>query len=125
MFSITTLFASILIIIYLILTILAGNARRVAKIPIGDGNNESIIKASRAHGSFIEHTVLFLLSFFLLEVNGVNTNYLYIAGYVFVISRILHAIGFYLKSLILKRGGVIVTLVCYISNLVYLIKSLL
>ena len=63
MFSITTLFASILIIIYLILTILAGNARRVAKIPIGDVNNESIIKASRAHGSFIEHTVLFLLSF--------------------------------------------------------------
>ena len=110
---------------YLVLTIFAIRARRKARIPIGSGSDENLLRASRAHGSFIEHTIFFLISLFLLENNGVKEIYLYIVGFIFVIARSSHAISFYLKKGILRQAGVIITLICYVSNLVYLINSLL
>jgi len=124
MYYITTLFTSIFIIMYLVLTIFAIRARRKVHIPVGSGGDENLLRASRAHGSFIEHTIFFLISIFLLENNGVNQIYLYTVGFIFVIARTSHAISFYLKKGILRQAGVILTLTCYISNLVYLIKSL-
>ena len=109
----------------MLLTIFAIIARKKAGIPIGSGGDENLLRASRAHSSFIEHTIFFLISIFLLEINGVNQVYLYIVGLIFVIARIFHAISFYLRKGIFRQLGVIITLVCYISNLVYLIKSLL
>ena len=125
MFYITTLFTSIYIIMYLVLTIFAIKARRKVRIPIGSGGDENLLRATRAHGSFIEHTIFFLISIFLLENNGVNQIYLYTVGFIFVIARTSHAVSFYLKKGILRQVGVVITLICYISNLVYLIKSLL
>ena len=110
---------------YFALTIFAIIARRKARIPVGSGNDENLLRASRAHGSFIEHTIFFLVSLFLLESNNINEIYLYIIGFIFVIARTFHAISFYLKKGILRQAGVTITLVCYISNLVCLIKSLL
>jgi uncharacterized membrane protein YecN with MAPEG domain len=110
---------------YLVLTIFAIQARRKVRIPIGSGGDENLLRATRAHGSFIEHTIFFLISIFLLENNGVNQIYLYTVGFIFVIARTSHAVSFYLKKGILRQVGVVITLICYISNLVYLIKSLL
>ena len=59
MYSITTLFTSIFIMMYLVLTIFAIRARRKVRIPIGSGGDENLLRASRAHGSFIEHTIFF------------------------------------------------------------------
>jgi len=110
---------------YLGLTIFAIRARRKVRIPIGSGGDENLLRASRAHGSFIEHTIFFLISIFLLENSNMSEIYLYVVGSIFVIARISHAISFYLKKGILRKAGVMITLACYISNLVCLIKSLL
>jgi len=59
MFYITTLFTSIYIIMYLVLTIFAIQARRKVRIPIGSGGDENLLRATRTHGSFIEHTIFF------------------------------------------------------------------
>jgi uncharacterized protein len=125
MYFITSFFTSIFIVMYLILTIFAIIARRKVRIPVGSGDNENLLRASRAHGSFIEHTIFFLISLFLLESNNVSQVYLYSIGFIFIISRTSHAVSFYLKKGILRQAGVVTTLACYISNLVYLIKSFL
>jgi len=44
---------------YLVLTIFAIQARRKVRIPIGSGGDENLLRATRTHGSFIEHTIFF------------------------------------------------------------------
>jgi len=63
------------------------------KIIHGDGGNAALQRRIRAQLNFIEHAPLFLILFGLVEFLGKGGQWLAIAGIVFVIARISHAIG--------------------------------
>jgi len=106
---------------YLVLSIYAANTRRKQKVAVGVGN-ETLQRASRAHGNFIEFTVIFLFSFLILEINNTNYMYLYFIGTFFLVGRISHAYSMVWKNGLFRMFGMVATFVSYISNLIYLLN---
>ena len=120
-FKITTLFTFLYLLMYLVLSIYAANTRRKQKVAVGVGN-ETLQRASRAHGNFIEFTVIFLFSFLILEINNTNYMYLYFIGTFFLVGRISHAYSMVWKNGLFRMFGMVATFVSYISNLIYLLN---
>ena len=63
------------------------------KIVHGDGGNEAMARRMRAHSNFIEHAPLFLILCGLIEATSKGGLWLAVAGGVFMLARVAHAIG--------------------------------
>jgi len=119
--NISILFTIIFIIFYLILTIITIRARKSTKVAYGDDGNKELIKAVRAHGNFFEFTVFFIISSFLLEILDAGQIYILFVNIVFLLGRIFHAYSMLKEKLLFRMIGMILTLVCYTINYIYLL----
>ena len=119
--NISILFTIIFIIFYLILTIITIRARKSTKVAYGDDGNKELIKAVRAHGNFFEFTVFFIISSFLLEILDAGQIYILFVNIVFLLGRIFHAYSMLKEKLLFRMIGMILTLVCYTINCIYLL----
>ncbi|MDE1466377.1 MAPEG family protein [Aurantiacibacter sp. D1-12] len=90
---ITLLSAGIAALTNLWLAMRCGRARTKGKIAHGDGGDVTLQRAMRAQSNFIEYTPLLLLLVFALEITGHSGWLLGVAAGLFLIGRILHAIG--------------------------------
>lgn len=75
------------------LMIRCGQARRSAKVSIGDGGNDLLIRRMRAHANFIENTPIVLILVGALEATGGSSTWLWIIGIVYTLGRLLHPLG--------------------------------
>ena len=121
MFSISILFTIIFIIFYLVLTIFTIKIRKSSGIAYGDGNNNKLIRAIRAHGNFFEFTVFFIISSFLLEALDADNIYLLIVNILFVLGRVSHAYSMFKEKIKFRFTGMMTTLLIYILNSAYLL----
>ena len=113
---ISTLFTSVLAIWLLILSarIIALRGSPLLKFFAFNNFGEKALNRSiRAQGNFIEYTPFFLILLFIAEFNGSHPHFLYLVSFLFLISRLMHGIGFgFMKqSSILRVGGTILTFV--------------
>jgi len=90
---VTSFYSSLLAIIFLILTVRIVKIRRANKISFGDGNNQLLQRAIRAHSNFCESAPLVLILMALAENNGCSIFLLHFFGLAFTIGRILHSYG--------------------------------
>lgn len=90
---ITSLYASLLVVIILFLSFKVGTARGKFEISLGDGGNPQMLEAIRRHGNAIEYVPMAVILFALLEINEANVMFLHALGAALVVSRILHPIG--------------------------------
>ncbi len=67
--------------------------RTKEKISIGDGGNELLTRRMRAQLNFAENTPLVLILIALVELAGRGGLWLNIVAAVFLVGRVLHAIG--------------------------------
>ena len=67
--------------------------RRLNKIGIGDGGNQDLSLAIRAHGNLVENAPVVMVLLVLAELNGMPDYLLHIFGTVWIVARLLHAIG--------------------------------
>jgi len=91
--AITGLYASLLAVVFFVLTIGVVKQRRANAVSLGDGTVDELQKAIRAHGNFIEYVPICLI---LLAIAELNTNLvvlLHVAGAVLLAGRLLHAYG--------------------------------
>lgn len=63
------------------------------KIAMGDGGNPDLLRRMRAHSNFAENTPLFLILLGLNELGSGSAQWLWVAGILFIVARISHAIG--------------------------------
>lgn len=91
--KIAPLYACILTIVYLVLSIRTIKMRRRSKTAIGMGSDASLQRAIRAHGNFAEYAPLALILMALMELNEGSPMVLNICGALFVLGRVLHAYG--------------------------------
>lgn len=113
------LVTAILLFIFIALSINAAFTRRKSGLAVGEGDNETLLRAVRAHGNFTEFTPLFLISLIVVDQLSKNCDYVGILGLLFIIGRISHALSMFLKKGILRVIGMMLTLVPLISNLIY------
>jgi len=113
------LVTAILLFIFIAFSINAAFTRRKSGLAVGEGDNETLLRAVRAHGNFTEFTPMFLISLIVVDQLSKNCDYVGILGLLFIIGRISHALSMFLKKGILRVIGMMLTLVPLISNLIY------
>ncbi len=89
----TSLYAAVLAVLLLHLSMNVIKARRTGKVSVGDGGDEHLLRTMRTQANFTEYTPIALILIGALELNGFSIWAVHGLGIMFVVGRILHAIG--------------------------------
>ena len=80
-------------ILMIVLSLRVSFVRRDARVPVGDGDNEVLLRRIRAHGNFVEFVPIALLLLALAEHTGMGSLLIHLFGIVLLVGRISHAYG--------------------------------
>lgn len=110
---VTPLYAGLLGLMLLVLSILVGRQRGRSKVSIGLGEDRLLLRASRAQGNFVEYAPLLLILLLALELGGASVWLLHGIGLMTFVGRALHAIGISREPdiLPLRIAGMLLTFV--------------
>lgn len=75
------------------LSVRVGRVRTKEKIFVGDGGNELVTRRMRAHSNYVENTAFVLILLALVELGLGSSLWLWAAGALYLVGRILHALG--------------------------------
>ncbi|UOA10061.1 MAPEG family protein [Methylobacter sp. S3L5C] len=124
---ITSLYASLLALLIVRLSLSVIKLRRKNRIIIGDGGNEELQLAIRTQANALEYIPITLLLLLALELNGAPKILIHILGATLIIGRIIHAIGLPAKNLRKRVLGMQITIYLLIAlailNILFLVFS--
>lgn len=89
----TSIYAVLLTLLFLALSLRAMLGRRRARVPFGEGTSEELRRPLRAHANFAEYTPLALILMGLLELQGAGAIVLNVIGLLLLAGRLAHAYG--------------------------------
>ncbi len=124
MLAITPIYAALIALLYVTLSVKVILQRRSDKISVGDGGSKMMIKAIRTHSNCAEYAPIGLLLIAMVELQGAGGALLHVLGLLLLAGRLLHAYGFGRtpQIVILRQIGMGLTftaiLVAAIANLV-------
>ena len=75
------------------LSVRVGRVRTKEKVFVGDGGNELVMRRMRAHSNYVENTAFVLILLALVELGLGSSMWLWGVGALYLVGRILHAIG--------------------------------
>lgn len=81
------------VLLNLWLTMRVGRVRGQEKVSIGDGGNERVIRRMRAHSNFVENTAFIVILLALVELGLGSSIWLWGVGALYLVARVLHALG--------------------------------
>ena len=110
---VTPLYAGLLAICYLVLSIRVIQRRGSAQINLGDGGDPTMLRLMRAHANFGEYVPLILLMMGMLELSHTSIYILHAIGATLLLARLLHgvALSFTKKWMPGRFLGALLTLV--------------
>lgn len=100
---VTSLYVGILGLLYFKISMDTIVARGREKVSLGPGAQNEILHLVSAHGNFASYTPIFLMMFFLLEIQNVSPVLLYILGSAFILGRMLHYLTMKDKERVFKK----------------------
>lgn len=89
----TSLYAALLTILFVVLSVRTLRLRRVLGIAIGDDGDPQMLRAMRVHANFAEYVPLSLLMLMLVEGQGASVWLVHGLGFCLLCGRLLHAYG--------------------------------
>jgi uncharacterized membrane protein YecN with MAPEG domain len=92
--ELTLTYLAVLALLYSVLALIVVALRAKNNIPFGDGGNESLHRAIRAHGNFIEWVPLASLLVASVEALGEPRLLIHLLMGALLIARVLHPIAF-------------------------------
>lgn len=92
-FPVASLYAALAGLVLLWLSLRVIRERGRAKVALGHGEAEALLRASRAQGNFVEYAPLALLLIALLEAFGTGPWLLHALGAALLAGRLLHGVG--------------------------------
>jgi uncharacterized membrane protein YecN with MAPEG domain len=90
---IVLLYAGVLALLFVALSVRTLLMRRTLRIAIGDAGNEAMLRAMRVHSNFAEYVPLSLLLIYFVEATGASAIFVHALGASVVVGRISHAFG--------------------------------
>lgn len=121
--QITGLYAGILALMFIFLSVNVIRNRFKHKVGLGSGESKELEAAIRIHGNFSEYIPLGIILMAIYELNGGDSTTLHVIGSAIVIGRIGHFIGLS-KSRGTSLPRVIGTLTVFISFLVLAVLNI-
>ena len=91
--EITPYYAAILALLFIVLSIRTIKARREHKVPIGDGGEKNILRASRVHANFSEYVPFTLILISMVELQSYSTWIIHGLCLTLLTARLAHAYG--------------------------------
>jgi uncharacterized membrane protein YecN with MAPEG domain len=91
---ITMLYAGILAVVYLALSVQTIRTRARTKVNLGDGGNADMQRIMRGHGNFAEYVPMVLILMALLEGSGAAPGLVHTVGLILLVGRLFHAYTF-------------------------------
>lgn len=120
---VSSLYASILALLIVWLSLRVIKLRRAKKVRFGDGGDPELQVAIRAQGNAIEYVPISLILLYLLELSGAHFALLHFGGIAVLAGRLLHARGLLAERPQYRTLGMQVTLFALIGlalvNLAY------
>ncbi len=107
---ITSLYAGILGLIFVVLSFHVVLGRIRNKVNYGDGGLDSMTHRIRIQANFAEYVPLALLMLLLYETQAGSMYMVHALGIVLVIARLLHIFGLHNDALVGRAGGTILTI---------------
>jgi uncharacterized protein len=90
---VTMLYAALVGLLLVALALNVVRSRLGRRVGLGVGPDGALEQPVRVHANFAENAPVFLVLLLLAELAGLGTQWLHLAGAVFVTSRLLHAFG--------------------------------
>jgi len=117
------LYAALLAVLIVWLSLHVIKIRRIKKVRLGDGGAAELQTAIRAQGNATEYIPISLILLLLLELNGAHMALVHTGGIAILAGRLLHARGLLTESLRYRVLGMQVTVYTIIglalANLAY------
>ena len=112
MLPVTTLYASLLTLLFLILSARVILYRRAHMRDLGDEGDRKLLKRIRAQGNCAEYAPIGILLLLLAEAQGAPAIALHIMGLMLLLGRIMHAVALSVKRqiMVMRVGGMALTL---------------
>ncbi len=123
--QVAALYVALSAIITLVLAINTAFTRGRTKVLLGDGGNEEMLRAMRAHANNVEYVPLALTMLVLMALLQCSVYVLHGVGIALVVGRIVHGIGLTMKSgLSFGRGlGAFLTIAAMVVEIVALFMA--
>ena len=90
---ITPLYASVLAILFVALSVRTLRMRHRLKIAVGDAGNQALLRAIRVHSNFAEYVPLSLLLISFVEMSAASALLVHFLGLCLLVGRAVHAYG--------------------------------
>lgn len=109
--EITSIYAALLALLFLALSLRVVRFRREHRLSLGDAGNTSLLKRMRAQANCAEYTPIGLLLLLLVEMQGAPAILVHLLGLALLVGRILHAYGFSTSppKMALRIAGMVLT----------------
>ena len=91
--GIVQLYAGLLGLLFVVLSVRTLRLRRTLRVAVGDGGNTVMLRAMRVHANFAEYVPLCLVLLYSLQTQGAGVLFLHTLGLGLVIGRVSHAFG--------------------------------
>ncbi|WP_171230887.1 MAPEG family protein [Ruegeria sp. HKCCA6707] len=124
MLTITPIYAALIALPYVWLSINVIKCRRAEKVSVGDGDNKAVRKAMRTHSNCAEYAPFGLLLIAMVELQGAGGLLVNLLGLALLAGRLSHAYGFGRtpQIVILRQIGMLLTfaaiILAAIANLI-------
>ncbi len=117
------LYAAILTLLFVTLSMRTIRLRRSLKIGIGDNGNKLLLRAMRTHSNFAEYVPISLILIALVEIQKANLIFVHALGLVLCLGRFIHAFGVSQEKedFRFRVSGMVLTFVVLLSSSAFLI----
>ena len=93
MITFTPVYAGIFALMFVVLSFRVIGRRRTARVSLGDGGDDGLIRRVRIHGNFAEYVPFTLLLMLLIEIQGQPVWLVHFIGIALLLGRLAHAAG--------------------------------
>lgn len=91
--TIVSLYAALLALLFVALSVRTLRLRHKLRIAIGDGKDSTMLRAMRVHSNFAEYVPLSLILLFLVESQGASAPIVHGLCLCLLVGRLVHAYG--------------------------------
>lgn len=121
--QILSLYAALLALLFIFLSVRTLNLRRALQIAVGDGGDKHMLRAMRVHANFAEYVPLCLILLYLVQGQGASPWLLHGLGTALLVGRISHAYGVsqIKENLLFRVAGMLLTFTTLGGSALYLL----
>jgi len=122
--QILSVYAALLGLIFVALSVLTIRARRSAGIALGTGDDEALLRRMRAHANFAEYVPLALILIAGTVITGSQAWFVHACGGVLIAGRLFHARALFTAVIKFRVYGMVATFIVIIAASLRILGSL-